>query len=397
MLTIQHTRDDFIRQACTVAVLPVGAVEQHGYHLPYGTDILLAQSMAERIAERLDAYLLPPLAITSSIEHRKAKGTVYLRADTLALVVRDIAVSLRESGFTRLVVVNFHGGNWVLKPAIRQLNRDSPEFRAILVNPDLPPARAAEIFDHPAGDVHGGEYETSLMLHLHPQQVRPLPAVSGEAAEFPPQPYLDYFDATELTPHGHWGWPEAATAEKGRRALEALLESALGFIDGIEAKARQLAEPPRPPIALRKLTAADVPFATELNGIVGWNQTEKDWRGYLEFDPEGCFIAELSGRPAGTATVIRYQDRFGWIGMVLVHPESRRFGMGTTLLRHAIAYLQKCGVAGIKLDATPVGRKVYVPLGFCDEYERSRRTRLRRWLHSMRRYSGHHVRRFCVR
>lgn len=127
-----------------------------------------------------------------------------------------------------------------------------------------------------------------------------------------------------------------------------------------------------PSVELRKLTAADLAFACELNALAGWNQTEKDWRGYLEFEPEGCFLAEAEGRRAGTATTIRYGDRFGWIGMVLVHPDFRRFGIGTKLLRATIDYLQGCGVAAVKLDATPMGRKVYVPLGFVDEYEMSR-------------------------
>jgi ribosomal protein S18 acetylase RimI-like enzyme len=118
--------------------------------------------------------------------------------------------------------------------------------------------------------------------------------------------------------------------------------------------------------------AEDVPFAHQLRQIAGWNQTEHDWRGYLAYDPEGCFIAEVRGKPAGTATTIHYGDRFGWIGMVLVHPDQRRFGIGTQLLKQAITRLQQCGVRCIKLDATPMGRKVYVPLGFVDEYELSR-------------------------
>lgn len=129
---------------------------------------------------------------------------------------------------------------------------------------------------------------------------------------------------------------------------------------------------PRPTPELRRLTAGDIDFAHALNTAVGWNQTATDWRGYLEFEPEGCFVAEVGGRRAGTATTIRYGSRFGWIGMVLVDPELRRFGIGTTLLREAIAYLQQRGTACIKLDATPMGRKVYVPLGFVDEYELSR-------------------------
>jgi len=123
MLTIHQTAPEVARTPCTVAVLPIGAVEQHGGHLPLGTDTMLARAVAEPIARSLNAYLLPPLAITCSMEHRKAKGTVYLRAETLAHVVRDIAASLRDSGFTRLILINFHGGNWVVKPTIREINR----------------------------------------------------------------------------------------------------------------------------------------------------------------------------------------------------------------------------------------------------------------------------------
>ena len=96
MLTSLHTRPEIAAAAIHTAVLPVGATEQHGRHLPVGTDTMLAEAFATQLAARLDAYLLPALAITSSIEHRRAKGTVYLRADTLALVVRDIAGSLRQ-------------------------------------------------------------------------------------------------------------------------------------------------------------------------------------------------------------------------------------------------------------------------------------------------------------
>ena len=240
MLTTHQTREDLRNAACTTAVLPIGAVEQHGRHLPFETDILLAQALAARLAERLTAYLLPALAFSSSIEHRAAKGSVYLRADTLALVIGDLAASLRHSGFNRLILANGHGGNWVLKPTVRQLNRDWNDFRTVLVNPDFPQAATREILAHPTGDVHGGEMETSIMLHLHPDKVRPVVA-TGEAS-FPPQAFLDYFDITELTAVGHWGWPEAATAEKGRRLFEGMVSSALEFIDAIESEGRRIAE-----------------------------------------------------------------------------------------------------------------------------------------------------------
>ena len=88
MLTIHDTRTEFDSRTCTTALLPVGAVEQHGKHLPFGTDIMLAEAVAKPIAEKLDAYLLPAVAISASIEHRKARGTVYLRAQTLAEIER---------------------------------------------------------------------------------------------------------------------------------------------------------------------------------------------------------------------------------------------------------------------------------------------------------------------
>jgi ribosomal protein S18 acetylase RimI-like enzyme len=125
-------------------------------------------------------------------------------------------------------------------------------------------------------------------------------------------------------------------------------------------------------VSVRPLTVADLRFASQVRALAGWNQTEADWRGYLEFEPEGCFIAEAGGKPAGTATAIRYGEKFGWIGMVLVHPEARRHGIGTTLLRATIDYLQQRGPRCVKLDATPMGKKVYVPLGFRDEYDVTR-------------------------
>ncbi len=127
-----------------------------------------------------------------------------------------------------------------------------------------------------------------------------------------------------------------------------------------------------PVVTLRPLRAADIPFAMAVKNAAGWNQSERDWAGYLDYEPDGCFLAEVDSQPAGTATSIRYGDRFGWIGMVLVDPARRRAGIGTKLLRCAIDYLQSRGVRAVKLDATPMGRTVYVPMGFRDEYALSR-------------------------
>ena len=125
-------------------------------------------------------------------------------------------------------------------------------------------------------------------------------------------------------------------------------------------------------VVIRTMRSEDIPFAMEVKSFAGWNQTARDWAGYLEFEADGCFIAETRGRKVGTATAIDYDGRFGWIGMVLVHPEARRAGIGTKLLQRTIDYLRQRGVRCVKLDATPMGRNVYLPMGFQDEYEISR-------------------------
>jgi GNAT superfamily N-acetyltransferase len=125
-------------------------------------------------------------------------------------------------------------------------------------------------------------------------------------------------------------------------------------------------------LRIRRFTEEDIPFAMELKNSAGWNQVEEDWKSYLAFEPKGCFIAEFDGEKAGTATSILYGRRFGWVGMVLVHPSKRRLGIGTELLKKSIEYLQQTGADCVKLDATPMGKKVYIPLGFADEYEVTR-------------------------
>jgi GNAT superfamily N-acetyltransferase len=122
------------------------------------------------------------------------------------------------------------------------------------------------------------------------------------------------------------------------------------------------------PLRLRVLTPADLPFANSVRALAGWNQTHEDWERFLATEPDGCFLAEWNGVSAGTATTTVYGPALAWIGMVLVHPEYRRRGIGRALLQHGIEYLRGRGVRCIKLDATPLGRTVYQSLGFQDEW-----------------------------
>lgn len=121
---------------------------------------------------------------------------------------------------------------------------------------------------------------------------------------------------------------------------------------------------------------ADVAGADELRRLAGWNQTPEDWQRLLALEPDGCFAARASGKILGTVTTTTYGDTLAWIGMMLVHPEQRRRGIGRALMERTLAYLKARGIRCIKLDATPLGSPLYEKLGFVPEssFTRSERT-----------------------
>ena len=117
-------------------------------------------------------------------------------------------------------------------------------------------------------------------------------------------------------------------------------------------------------VSFRRMTDGDLPAADELRRLAGWNQTLEDWRRLFCLEPRGCFVAALEGGVVGTVTTTTYGQALAWIGMMLVHAEHQRRGIGTRLMRQALEYLQGHGVGCVKLDATPAGRPVYERLGF---------------------------------
>jgi ribosomal protein S18 acetylase RimI-like enzyme len=125
---------------------------------------------------------------------------------------------------------------------------------------------------------------------------------------------------------------------------------------------------------IRVMTENDVPAGLRLNTLSGWNQTSADWQSFLRQSPKGCFVMEQDSKVVGTVTTITYENRFAWIGMVLVDPEYRKQGIGTQLLAKAIEYLDQSRVLAMKLDATPAGKPLYTKLGFVTEYE------IERWI-----------------
>ncbi|HEY0666697.1 MAG TPA: GNAT family N-acetyltransferase [Sphingobacteriaceae bacterium] len=118
-------------------------------------------------------------------------------------------------------------------------------------------------------------------------------------------------------------------------------------------------------LQMRPMTKKDLPFAMRLHHIEHWNQLEPDWEFLMDADAGGNYVAVYNGKDAGTVTTFTYQDRFCWIGMVLVDPEYRGLGIGSALLNASIAFGKNKGT--IRLDATPQGKKLYETLGFKTE------------------------------
>ena len=115
---------------------------------------------------------------------------------------------------------------------------------------------------------------------------------------------------------------------------------------------------------LRLMKPADLASATDLSTLAGWNQTLEDWRMLLDLAPDGCFGIEVDGRLVATTTLVSYQQRLAWIGMVLTHPDYRGRGFARRLVAGALERTDSLGIETVKLDATEQGRPLYESLGF---------------------------------
>ncbi|MBV9022966.1 MAG: creatininase family protein [Streptomycetaceae bacterium] len=222
LLTTATTTDEAERGA-TVAVLPVGSFEQHGPHLPLTTDTLVASGIAQALAEQYQLLLLPPVTITCSHEHAGWAGTVSISSRTLTAVINDIAASLKRSGIEHLVVVNGHGGNYVLANIVQEANVERPRMALYPGREDWTRARQAAGLSNTAhDDMHAGEIETSLLLHLCPDQVRDGYQSADHVSD---RPHLLIHGVRPYTPTGVIGRPSAATAQKGQAVVASLTTS----------------------------------------------------------------------------------------------------------------------------------------------------------------------------
>jgi creatinine amidohydrolase len=228
------TATDEARRGARIAVLPVGSFEQHGGHLPLVTDTVVACLIAARLADSYDLLLLPPITFSCSHEHEGFPGTVSISASTLILVIEDIRASLARSGITQLVLVNGHGGNYVLSNVTQQANVDGRRVVLFPGREDWGAAGAhAGMVTTGHDDMHGGELETSILLHAHPELVRD--SYTSADHEAGARPHLLVTGMSAYTRSGVVGRPSIATAAKGLTALDSLVSSFAAHLKIIEA------------------------------------------------------------------------------------------------------------------------------------------------------------------
>lgn len=222
------TEIDALDRAATVVILPVGAVEAHGPHLPLGTDTVISEGMAESAVLQLRAHgltglILPTLEFTAAEFARDFCGTLSFRPSTVAAVLEDLGENLKRGGWRKLAVANSH-----LDPVHLSCLRQAFEgFPLPVAFPDLTRGRLARQLsaEFQSGACHAGQFEGSIVLARRPQWVRS--EVAASLADNPASLVTAIQEgktsfAEAGGPQAYFGSPRAASAEEGAATLEIL-------------------------------------------------------------------------------------------------------------------------------------------------------------------------------
>lgn len=206
------------------AILPIGSFEQHGSFLPLVTDAVVAAAIARELSRAYPVFNLPPVTISCSHEHAAWPSTVSVSTRTLMCIVDDVYESVTRSGFSSLIIVNAHGGNYVLANVVQESNARGRKLALYPSKDDWKDARrAARMSTTDHEDMHAGELETSIMLHVSPELVHDGYQSADWTAD--DRRHLLTTGMAEYTRSGVIGRPSLATHEKGEAVLRSLTEN----------------------------------------------------------------------------------------------------------------------------------------------------------------------------
>ncbi|HAQ24137.1 MAG TPA: creatininase [Acidimicrobiaceae bacterium] len=221
----------------SVVVLPIGAIEQHGPHLPLSVDTVIAEEVASAVlaavGDDVDLWLLPTLEVSKSDEHTWLPGTLSLSGDTLSRVLDDLARCVAATRARRLVFLNGHGGNSsLLSTACRDV-RLAHGLLTFLVHPFVPPASGGPSTEEEFGfGIHGGLQETALFAYLRPDEVEMRLAVRNVPEWMADNRWIRFggpvqfgWTTRDFGVDGHVGDPTGATVELGEQLFGEVVEA----------------------------------------------------------------------------------------------------------------------------------------------------------------------------
>lgn len=232
----------------SVIVQPLGAVEQHGPHLPLSTDLVIASAAADAVAGRaldegLDVWLLPPLAYTKSNEHAWSPGTVWLTARTLLAVLEDIGRCIATTAARKLVFLNGHGGNSSLLSVANRELRLHHGLQTFLAHPSVPPDQGGvSTADELGMGIHGGLHETAMMLYLRPDLVDTAQFARAVPERLAENRHVRFGGSVsfgwlsdDFGPSGAIGDPNGATAQLGHELFDGAITNLVEAMHEIAA------------------------------------------------------------------------------------------------------------------------------------------------------------------
>jgi creatinine amidohydrolase len=223
----------------TIAVLVFGACENHGDHMPFGSDFIFPMELAKSVAKKCNnLIILPYVPYGLSLHHDQFQMTISLNPDTLVGVISDLLLSLVKNNINKILIINGHDGNIApIEIAARSVKNKHPEIVITCLESwwVLIGELRKDLFDVWNGLGHGGEAETSGMLAVRPELVN-MELAPKDVVPMLPEHIRIYWKFNELTQTGATGSPQNASIQKGKDTFHALEDVLVSFIDDMRSK-----------------------------------------------------------------------------------------------------------------------------------------------------------------